>query len=121
MSRNKEGLKLALKQLKIIQNDFWKNLRITGASDGLNTELEKAYRLADFIELGQLMCTDALEREESCGAHFREEFQTSDGEALRRDESYAYVSAYAYNEGSFELHKESLDFENIKPVVRSYK
>ena len=121
MSRNRKGLEKARDELKALKSDFWKNLRVTGSADGLNTELEKAYRLADFIELGVLMCTDALEREESCGAHFREEYQTEEGEALRQDESYAHVSAYAYDDGAFTLHKEPLIFENIKPVERSYK
>ena len=87
----------------------------------MNTELEKALRLADFIELGILMCTDALQREESCGAHFREEFQTEEGEALRVDEEYSYVSAWEYDKGNFKLHKEPLEFEFVKPTVRSYK
>ena len=87
----------------------------------MNTELEKALRLADFMELGLLMCTDALEREESCGAHFREEFQTNEGEALRDDEGYSYVSAWEYEQGNFKLHKEILEFENVQPTVRSYK
>ena len=121
MSRNKEGLSEALVKLKDLKTDFWHNLRVTGSADGLNTELEKAYRLADFIELGVLMCTDALEREESCGAHFREEYQTEEGEARRRDEAYAYVSAYEYGEDQFRLHREQLVFENVQPTERSYK
>ena len=94
---------------------------MTGVANGLNPELEKALRLADFIELGILMCTDALQREESCGAHFREEYQTTDGEALRDDENFAYVSAWAYDEGGFNLHREVLNFDFVKPTVRSYK
>jgi succinate dehydrogenase / fumarate reductase flavoprotein subunit len=121
MSRNKKGLVNALNQLKQLKSEFWNNVRVTGSADGLNTELEKAYRLADFIELGVLMCTDALQREESCGAHFREEYQTTEGEALRKDEEFAYVSAYEYQKESFKLHKEPLSFENVKPTVRSYK
>jgi succinate dehydrogenase / fumarate reductase flavoprotein subunit len=87
----------------------------------MNTELEKALRLADFIELGILMCTDALEREESCGAHFREEFQTEEGEAVRKDKEFSYVSAWEYHQGGFKLHKEPLEFEFVQPSVRSYK
>ena len=121
MSRNKRGLEEALSKLKQLKIDFWNDVRVTGTSDGLNTELEKAYRLADFIELGVLMCTDALQREESCGAHFREEYQTDEGEALRQDEEYAFVSAYEYADGDFKLHQEQLIFENIQPTERSYK
>jgi succinate dehydrogenase / fumarate reductase flavoprotein subunit len=94
---------------------------VTGRSDELNTELEKALRVADFIELGLLMCTDALQREESCGAHFREEYQTEEGEALRKDEAYAYVSAWEYQGGAFKLHKEELNLNMLEPSVRSYK
>lgn len=121
MSRSKGGLEDALKRLKALKTEFWHGLRITGRTNSLNAELEKAYRLADFIELGALMCTDALEREESCGAHFREEYQTEEGEALRQDNNYAYVSAYEYTSDGFRLHKEALNFENVKPVERSYK
>ncbi len=121
MSRNKKGLKNAIEQIKTIRNEFWKDVKVTGSSNELNTELEKALRLADFIELGILMCTDALERDESCGAHFREEFQTEDGEAVRVDEDYSYVSAWEYDDGDFKLHKEALEFECVKPSVRSYK
>ncbi len=121
MSRNKKGLKNAIAQIKTIRDEFWKDVKITGSSNELNTELEKALRLADFIELGILMCTDALERDESCGAHFREEFQTEDGEAVRVDEDYSYVSAWEYDDGDFKLHKEALEFEFVKPSVRSYK
>lgn len=121
MSRNQVGLEKALKAIKELRTTFWSEVKVTGNSDELNTELEKALRLADFIELGILMCTDALQREESCGAHFREEFQTADGEAMRMDEQFAYVSAWAYQQGDFQLHKEKLDFEFVTPSVRSYK
>lgn len=121
MSRNKAGLKKAIAEIKIIKEQFWNDVKVTGHQNELNTELEKAIRLADFIELGILMCTDALEREESCGAHFREEFQTEDGEAVRKDNNFAYVSAWQYNNGDFKLHKEPLSFEFVKPSVRSYK
>lgn len=121
MSRNKAGLERAVELIKGIRMAFWSDVKVTGKGDELNTELEKALRLADFIELGILMCTDALQREESCGAHFREEFQTIDGEALRKDDQYAYVSAWEYDEGDFKLHKEPLEFEFVRPTVRSYK
>lgn len=121
MSRNKSGLEKAILQIKEIREQFWSDVKVTGHSSEMNTELEKALRLCDFIELGILMCTDALERKESCGAHFREEFQTKDGEAVRVDEDYSYVSAWQYDNGDFKLHKEALDFEFVKPSVRSYK
>jgi succinate dehydrogenase / fumarate reductase flavoprotein subunit len=121
MSRNKEGLQKAIQQIKTIRDAFWSDVKVTDEANELNTELEKALRLADFIELGILMCTDALQRNESCGAHFREEFQTEDGEAVRVDEDYAYVSAWEYADGEFKLHKEDLNFEFVQPTVRSYK
>ncbi len=121
MSRSRAGLEKAINHVKDIRTAFWEDVKITGTASELNTELEKALRLADFIELGLLMCTDALNREESCGAHFREEYQTDDGEAVRNDEEYAFVSAWEYDEGQFRLHKEALTFENIQPTVRSYK
>jgi len=121
MSRNKAGLENAIQKIKQLKDEFWNDVKVTGTSGGLNTELEKAYRLADFIELGILMCTDALAREESCGAHFREEYQTQDGEAVRVDDRYSYVSAWDYNAGNFQLHKEPLVFEYVEPTVRSYK
>ena len=121
MSRNKAGLEDAIQKIEKLKEEFWKDVKVTGSANGLNTELEKAYRLADFIEMGILMCVDALQREESCGAHFREEYQTDDGEAVRVDEEYSYVSAWDYNKGDFRLHKEQLEFENVQPTVRSYK
>lgn len=121
MSRNAEGLKKALMEIKDIRKAFWRDVKVTGHHAEMNTELEKALRLADFIELGILMCTDALEREESCGAHFREEYQTEEGEARRNDEAYAYVSAWEYDGGDFNLHKEELEFEFVSPTIRSYK
>jgi succinate dehydrogenase / fumarate reductase flavoprotein subunit len=121
MSRNRAGLEKAIAQIKNLKNAFWQEVRVTGEANEFNTELEKALRFADFIELGLLMCTDALHREESCGAHFREEYQTEDGEALRNDEEYAFVSAWEYSEDQFKLHKEQLTFEYITPTVRSYK
>ena len=121
MSRSEAGLRKALKRIEEIKSEFWADVCVTGNSTEHNGELEKAYRLADFIELAKLMCTDALQREESCGAHFREEYQTEEGEALRRDEEYTYVSAWEYQSGEFQLHKEELQFEKVKPTVRSYK
>ncbi|WP_127717951.1 fumarate reductase/succinate dehydrogenase flavoprotein subunit [Halobacteriovorax sp. HLS] len=121
MSRNKLGLENAIEKIKEIKSSFWNEVIVTGSDKELNPELEKALRLSDFIELAELMCLDALERDESCGAHFREEFQTKEGEALRDDEKYSYVSAWEYNEGDYKVHKEKLEFEYIKPTVRSYK
>jgi succinate dehydrogenase / fumarate reductase flavoprotein subunit len=121
MSRNKRGLEKAIQQIKKIREEFWSDVKVTGHANEMNTELEKALRLADFIELGILMCNDALQRNESCGAHFREEFQTEEGEAVRVDEDYSYVSAWEYLDGKFKLHKEELTFEFAQPSVRSYK
>ena len=121
MSRNEAGLKKALREIENIKQDFWREVKVTGRADELNTELEKALRLADFIELANLMCTDALQREESCGAHFREEYQTEDGEAVRVDDKFTYVSAWEYIDNGFRLHREKLDFEFVQPTVRSYK
>ncbi|MBT8271594.1 MAG: fumarate reductase/succinate dehydrogenase flavoprotein subunit [Flavobacteriaceae bacterium] len=121
MSRTRQGLEKAISEISALRADFWTNVKVTGSQFELNSELEKAYRLADFIDLSLLMCTDALQREESCGAHFREEFQTEEGEAVRDDENFAYVSAWEYNDGDFKLHKEPLQFEFVKPTIRSYK
>jgi len=123
MSRNAEGLKQAIADINAIREDFWKNVRVPGTEGELNQELEKAGRVADFIELGALMCQDALDRNESCGGHFREEFQTPEGEALRDDDNYAYVAAWQYQGAGMpaKLHKEELHYENIKMVQRSYK
>ncbi|HKG05102.1 MAG TPA: fumarate reductase/succinate dehydrogenase flavoprotein subunit [Pedobacter sp.] len=122
MARNEKGLNEAIQEIRALRAEFWKDVRVPGTADELNTELEKAGRVADFIELGELMCIDALNRNESCGGHFREEYQTEEGEALRDDENYAYVAAWQFKEGvNFELHKEELKFENIKVAQRSYK
>lgn len=121
MARNSEGLKEAISEIQAIKKEFWENVRVPGTADEFNPELEKAGRVADFIELGELMCRDALERNESCGGHFREEFQTEEGEAMRDDEKYAYVSAWEYDSEKWNLHKEDLQFENIKIAQRSYK
>lgn len=121
MSRNREGLENAIAQIKTIQEGFWREVKVTGKADGVNPELEKALRLIDFLELSLLMCTDALQREESCGAHFREEYQTEDREALRVDDGFSYVSAWEYQSGDFQLHREELNFEYVQPSVRSYQ
>jgi succinate dehydrogenase / fumarate reductase, flavoprotein subunit len=122
MARNQKGLKQAIAEIQALKNEFWSDVKIPGTIAGMNTELDKAGRVADFIELGELMCRDALNRNESCGGHFREESQTEDGEARRDDENYSYVSAWAYKADSeWELHQEKLDFEIVKPTQRSYK
>ena len=123
MSRSEPGLKLAKQKIQALRQEFWSNVNVLGSPDGLNMELEKAGRVADFIELGELMIDDALDRTESCGGHFREESQTPEGEALRNDELYAYVAAWAYkgDQQPEELHKEDLKFENVKLTQRSYK
>ncbi|MFZ9660884.1 MAG: fumarate reductase/succinate dehydrogenase flavoprotein subunit [Chitinophagaceae bacterium] len=122
MARNEEGLKHAIQEIRDLKKEFWTDLRIPGSAKGVNTELDKAGRVADFIELGELMCLDALERNESCGGHFREEYQTPDGEALRDDEKYMFVSAWQFkDESAWTLHKEELKYEIVKPSQRSYK
>ncbi len=122
MARNKAGLTEAISEIRALREEFWKDVRVSGELNNMNPELEKAGRVADFLELGELMCMDALNRNESCGGHFREEFQTDEGEALRDDENYAYVAAWEYMTGNnWELSKEELKFENIKIAARSYK
>jgi succinate dehydrogenase / fumarate reductase flavoprotein subunit len=123
MARNKEGLELALEEISDLREEFWSTVRIPGGMDDLNPELQKASRLADFLELGELMALDALNREESCGGHFRLEFQTEEGEALRNDRDFAYVAAWEYKGPSEQpvMHKESLKFENIELKQRNYK
>ena len=122
MSRSKESLLKALDIIPKIRDEFHNNINIPGINNEFNPELEKAGRLGDFIDLGELMAQDALSREESCGGHFREEHQTDENEAMRNDESYAYVAAWEYKKNKeHQLHKESLEFENVKLVTRSYK
>ena len=122
MARNKEGLEQAIKEIQALKKEFWSDVRIPGEVNEMNTELDKANRVADFIELGELMCVDALTRDESCGGHFREEFQTPEGEALRDDAGHMYVSAWELKgEHQWELHKEPLNYEVIKPTQRNYK
>ena len=123
MARSKEGLESAIKDLQALRKEFWSNLRVVGDADGINPELERAGRVADFIEFGELMCRDALMREESCGGHFRVEHQTKDGEALRDDENFAFAGVWEYKGDDVDpqLHKESLIYENVKLATRSYK
>ncbi|MFY8078085.1 MAG: fumarate reductase/succinate dehydrogenase flavoprotein subunit [Flavobacteriales bacterium] len=123
MARSKEGLEFAISEVRKIREDFYKNVKVPGGMTGVNTELEKATRVADFIELGELMCLDALDRNESCGGHFREEFQTEEGEALRVDDKYSYVAAWEFtgDPSAPKLNKEDLNYENIKVQQRSYK
>jgi succinate dehydrogenase / fumarate reductase flavoprotein subunit len=122
MARNEKGLKEAIAEIQQLKKEFWSNVRIPGSINEFNTELDKAGRVADFIELGELMCVDALNRDESCGGHFREEFQTEEGEALRQDDQYSYVATWEYKgDSQFELHKEDLNYEIVHPSQRSYK
>ena len=123
MGRNAEGLRTALTKIKEVKKEFWSNVFIPGQSEGVNVELEKALRLADFIEIGELMARDALHREESCGGHFREEFQTPEGEALRQDDKFAYAACWKYNGEDQEptMIKEPLDYEFVTRQTRNYK
>ncbi|MCC6684567.1 MAG: fumarate reductase/succinate dehydrogenase flavoprotein subunit, partial [Bacteroidia bacterium] len=122
MARNAQGLQQAITEIQQLREEFWKEVRVTGEANEFNPELEKACRVADFLELGELMCKDALHRNESCGGHFREEYQTEEGEAMRDDNAFAYAAAWEFKGVSnWELHKEELKFENIKIAQRSYK
>ncbi len=122
MARNEQGLKQAIEEVRQLKKEFWSDVRIPGNINEYNPELDKANRVADFIELGELMCLDALTREESCGGHFREEHQTEEGEALRHDDKFMYVAAWELkNEHDWQLHKEELNYEVVKPSQRSYK
>ena len=122
MARSADGLKKAIANIRALREEFWRDVRVPGTANGYNPELDKAGRVADFLELGELMCLDALSREESCGGHFREEYQTEDGEALRNDQDFMYVSCWE-NKGNndWTLHKEPLNYEVIKPSQRNYK
>jgi succinate dehydrogenase / fumarate reductase flavoprotein subunit len=122
MSRNEQGLKKALQEIPKLRDEFWNNVRVPGEANFVNPELEKAGRVADYIELAELMCHDALDRKESCGGHFRDEYQV-DGEAKRDDENFCYVAAWEFQGTGKKqkLHKEDLKFENIKLATRSYK
>jgi succinate dehydrogenase / fumarate reductase, flavoprotein subunit len=123
MSRTAEGLQHALSQIPALREQFWSNVKVLGSGEELNQSLEKAGRVADFFELAELMCIDALERNESCGGHFREEYQTPDGEAARNDEAFSYAAAWEFQGvgNPPELHKEPLTFEYVHPAQRSYK
>jgi succinate dehydrogenase / fumarate reductase flavoprotein subunit len=123
MARSAEGLKKALQLIPALREEFWSDLLVPGGGQELNQELERAGRVADFLELAELMCLDALQREESCGAHFRIEHQTPDGEALRHDDKYAYVAAWEFaGDGKAPiLHREALTFENVALATRSYR
>ncbi len=123
MSRTAEGLQHAIEQIRTLRDEYWQNVRVLGSAEDMNQSLEKAGRVADFFELAELMCTDALERNESCGGHFREEYQTPDGEALRDDENYSYAACWSYRGpgNSPDLVKEPLEFKYVKPTQRSYK
>jgi succinate dehydrogenase / fumarate reductase flavoprotein subunit len=123
MGRNANGLKEALQQIPAMREEFWKNVRVLGSNEEFNQSLEKAGRVADFFELAELLCLDALNRNESCGGHFREEYQTPEGEALRDDANYSYVAAWEYaGEGKTPiLNKEPLEFKYVHPSQRSYK
>ena len=124
MARNSEGLKKAIADIRILRDKFYSDVKVLGKIDEMNPELDKAGRVADFLELGELMCMDALAREESCGGHFREEFQSKEGEAVRKDDEFAFVAAWEFTEndpGKSKLHKEELTFENVELNTRSYK
>ena len=122
MSRNEAGLKKAIEDIRALRNEFWKNVRVPGENNEFNQELEKALRVADFLEMGELMAMDALNRKESCGGHFREEMQTEDGETKRDDQNFFYVSCWEHKDNNtHELHKEPLNYEFIKLATRNYK
>jgi succinate dehydrogenase / fumarate reductase flavoprotein subunit len=122
MGRNEAGLKKTIEQIRQVKEEFWKNVTIPGSGDDVNQTLERAGRLVDYFELGELMALDALDRKESCGGHFREEYQFEDGEAKRDDENYSYVSAWEFaSENKWNLHKEELNYEYVKQAIRSYK
>ena len=125
MERTEDGLRKAIDLIRTLREDFWRNVKVLGTADSLNQSLERAGRVADFLELGELMCIDALNRRESCGGHFRAESQTEEGEAKRRDEQYAYVAAWEWagQDATREpvLHKEELTYEFVEMKARSYK
>ena len=123
MARNEKGLKEAKVEIQKLREEFWKDVKVLGVNEELNMTLEKALRVADFMELGELMVDDALLRNESCGGHFREESQTEEGEAKRDDKKFSFVAAWEYtgDDKPATLHKEELVFENVKLTQRSYK
>ena len=116
-----EALKVAMKDISELQSEFWQNIKVTGSKKDFNQTLEKAGRVADFIELGHLMCLDAIDRKESCGAHARLEYLAESGDAKRDDENYSHVAAWEFQDRKPILHKEHLHFEFIKPTMRDYK
>jgi succinate dehydrogenase / fumarate reductase, flavoprotein subunit len=123
MARNRAGLTQALQEIPKLREEYWKDVKVLGSAETVNQSLEKAGRVADFMEFAELMCRDALHREESCGGHFREEYQTEDGEAKRNDEEFTYVAAWEFKgvDEAPVLHKEHLEFENVALATRSYK
>ncbi|WP_164126468.1 fumarate reductase/succinate dehydrogenase flavoprotein subunit [Sphingobacterium luzhongxinii] len=123
LARNAEGLNWAITEIRKLREDFYRNVKVSGTAETMNSELEKAGRVADYLEIGELMCFDALTRNESCGAHFREEYQTPEGEAMRNDQEFQFISAWEWTGADSDpvLHKEELSFEVVKPIVRSYK
>ena len=123
MARNKKDLQSAIAEISKLRKEFWSEVKVPGSQFEFNEELAKAGRVADFLELGELFAKDALNREESCGGHFREEYQTEENEAQRNDKDYAYVSAWEFNQDikQSKLHKENLDFKEVKLTSRSYK
>jgi len=123
MARNNEGLAKAKGLIRDLRAEFWENVKVPGTNGDFNQSLERAGRTADFLEFGELMVTDALARQESCGGHFNEDFQTEENEALRDDDNFCHVAAWEYKGGDEEpeLHKEPLEFENVKLTQRSYK
>lgn len=122
MSRDEAGLKEVITKISDLREEFWNDVKVVGKSEDINLNLERAGRVADFLELGELMAVDALNRDESCGAHFREEHQTSEGEAIRNDDEFAYVAAWEFEKaGKWKLHKENLEFESVELATRSYK
>ena len=123
MARSRESLKEALEKIPSLREEFWQNLNLQGGESELNQSLEQAGRVADFLEFAELMCLDALQREESCGAHFRVEYQTKDGEAVRNDAEFCYVAAWQYTgpDSKPVCNAEPLVFENVKLATRSYK
>jgi succinate dehydrogenase / fumarate reductase flavoprotein subunit len=123
MARNEAGLKKALESIPALKDEFWSDVKVLGSNEELNSSLERAGRVADFLEFAEVMCMDALDRDESCGAHFREEHQTEEGEAVRNDKKYTYVACWEFTGvgKSPDLHKENLEFENVELATRSYK
>ena len=123
MARNEKDLKEALQEIPALREEFWNDVNVLGSADEMNMNVERAARVADFLEFAEIFCLDALDREESCGAHFREEYQTDEGEAVRNDKKYAYVAAWEHKGVGQkpELHKEDLQFESVQLATRSYK